>query len=129
MAGVEVHYQDEYDLRGFVKQVLEMEERGEKRCTYCYKVRLEATAKKAVELGIPKFTTTLIVSPYQDIEMINSIGTKMGDQYGVEYIPLDLRHMHDEGHRKAREMGLYMQNYCGCIFSEEERFKKPLLIK
>ena len=127
--GIEVHYIDEYDLRDFLITAITMEKRGEKRCTYCYRVRLEATARKAKELGITKFTTTLIVSPYQDIDLINRMGEDIGQRNGVEYIPLNLTHMHDEGHEKAREMGLYMQNYCGCIFSEEERFKKALIKK
>ena len=127
--GIDVHYVDEYDLRGFVSTALSSEKRGENRCTHCYMTRLDVTAGYAKNKGFQRFATTLIVSPYQDIPLINRIGDDMGGKYGIEYMPLDLRHLHDEGHKKAREMDLYMQNYCGCIFSEEERFKKPLIKK
>ncbi len=124
--GFEVHYRDEYELRDFVRKVLDMEEKGEKRCSHCYEVRLRGTMEKSAEMGISKVATTLIVSPYQDIPLINAVGKELQDECGVEYMPLDLQNYHDEGHRRAREQGYYMQNYCGCIFSEQERFEKPL---
>ncbi|HEQ79030.1 MAG TPA: epoxyqueuosine reductase QueH [Euryarchaeota archaeon] len=124
--GETVHFVDEYDLKGFLKVVLEMEEKGVKRCSHCYSVRLKRTADIALMRGFDAFATTLVVSPYQDILLINEIGESEGNRAGIKYLSADLRHLHDEGHKRAKDMNLYMQGYCGCIFSEEERYKKPL---
>lgn len=92
----------------------------ENRCKdYCYKVRLEQTAKYAKENGYDAFTTTLLVSPYQNHEALQEVAYEMANKYNIEFLYRDFRVGFREGQNKARELGLYMQKYCGCIFSEE----------
>jgi len=91
----------------------------ENRCKeYCYKVRLEQTAKYAKENGYDAFTTTLLVSPYQNHEGLKEVANEMTQKYGIEFLYRDFRVGFREGQNKARELGLYMQKYCGCVFSE-----------
>jgi predicted adenine nucleotide alpha hydrolase (AANH) superfamily ATPase len=71
------------------------------------------------------FTTTLLISPYQNRELLVKTGEELGKQYGVEFLPRDFRPRFREGQQKARDLGLYIQKYCGCVFSEEERYVKP----
>ena len=70
------------------------------------------------------FTSTLFVSPYQNHELMRQICEQMAEKYGVEYLHRDFSPRFREGQDKARELGLYMQNYCGCVFSEEDRYRK-----
>ena len=93
------------------------------RCkNYCYPVRLEQAAKYAKEHGYDAFTTTLLVSPYQNHEALIQVAKTMAEKYGIEFLYRDFRVGFREGQNKARELGLYMQKYCGCIFSEEMRY-------
>ena len=108
-----------YDLRPFVTAVAG---NIDARCGYCYRVRLEETAKYAAENGFDAFTTSLLISPYQNHEMICAIGRAMGEQYGVTFLDRDFRPLFKDGQDYAREHGMYMQKYCGCIFSEEDRY-------
>jgi len=113
-------FEDEYGLQEFTKNV--MNDLNGKCTNYCYKTRLEKTAQYAKENGYDSFSTTLLVSPYQKHEQIAEIGRQMAEKYGVEFLYKDFREGFREGQTKARELGLYMQKYCGCIFSEEERY-------
>ena len=118
--GVEAIFQENYGLREFCKNVI-----GdlENRCTqYCYRVRLEETARYAKEHGFDAITTTLLVSPYQKHEELKKLGEEIANQYHLEFVYRDFRVGFREGQAKARELGLYMQKYCGCIFSEEIRY-------
>ena len=110
---------DDYGLRPFVRAVAE---NIAGRCVKCYEMRFFRTAQYAAEHGFTQFTTTLLVSPYQDRELICAVGKKMGEKYGVEFVPHDFRPRFKEGQEEAREAGLYMQKYCGCVYSEEDRF-------
>lgn len=92
------------------------------RCGLCYRLRLEAACSKARELGFAAFSTTLLVSPYQNHELIRSLGEEIGRAKGVEFIYRDFRPGFRAAQEQAREMGLYMQSYCGCIFSEYDRY-------
>ena len=92
----------------------------ENRCVkYCYRVRLEQTAKYAKENGYDTFSTTLLISPYQNHEALKKIGEEMAEKYGLTFLYRDFRSGFKEGQTEARELGLYMQKYCGCVFSEE----------
>ncbi len=83
------------------------------RCKdYCYRVRLDQTAKYAKENGYDAFTTTLLVSPYQNHEAIIQVANKLAEKYGIEFLYRDFRVGFREGQNKARELGLYMQKYC-----------------
>ncbi len=108
-----------YDLRSFITNVAD---NIDGRCGYCYRVRLEETAKYAAQNGYDSFTTSLLISPYQNFDAICAIGKAMGEQYGVQFLDRDFRPLFQEGQTFAREHGFYMQKYCGCIFSEEDRY-------
>ena len=122
-AGFEVRVLDGYGLRGFVRAVAEDIDR---RCAYCYAVRLGTAAKYAAESGFHAFSSTLLISPYQDHELLRQVGGEMGRKYGVEFLYRDFRPGFRQGQAKARELGLYMQKYCGCVFSEEARYEKQI---
>ena len=113
--------EDDYGLRQFVTNVV-----GDidHRCAFCYTSRLERTAREAAEKGFDSYTTSLLVSPYQNHEAIIEIGTRLGEQYGVRFLPEDFRPYFREGQERARALDIYMPKYCGCIFSEEDRYKK-----
>lgn len=114
---VEAIFQEEYGLDDFCKNVI-----GDlkNRCmNYCYPVRLEQTAKYAKENGYDTFTTTLLVSPYQNHEGICEVAERIAKIYDLKFLYRDFRVGFREGQAKAGELGLYMQKYCGCIFSEE----------
>ena len=110
-----------YDLRPFITAVA-----GDidGRCGYCYRVRMEESARYAAEHGFDSFTTSLLISPYQNHEGICAAGRELGEKYGVEFLPRDFRPLFQAGQERARALGFYMQKYCGCIFSEEDRYKK-----
>ena len=121
---VEIIFEEDYGLREFCKNIISD---IDNRCrNYCYRVRLEQTAKYAKENGYDSFSTTLLVSPYQNHEMLKQVGEELAKKYGIEFIYRDFRIGFREGQAKARELELYMQKYCGCIFSEEERYSKQI---
>lgn len=113
--------QNEYGLRNFITAVYPD---FDNRCGQCYQIRLFETAKYAVENGFDRFTTTLLVSPYQNHELICQTAERAANEYNVRFEYHDFRVGFREGQNKARELGMYMQKYCGCIFSEEDRYKK-----
>ena len=119
--GIELLVRDHYGLREFVRHTIEMDNLAE-RCGFCYGQRLGETARQAKEGGYGAFSTTLLVSPYQNREKIREAGEKAAKEHGVEFFCGDYRASFREGQKLAREGGVYMQKYCGCIFSEEERF-------
>lgn len=122
MLNINLHIKDEYNLEEFIKkQIINLEDRCAR---VCYNIRLEETAKYASKNGFGIYTTTLLVSPYQNREEIIRLGNEFGEKYGVEFIAPMFSDRFWEGQRKARELGIYMQKYCGCIFSEAERYKK-----
>ena len=113
--------ESKYDPQEFFDAVrgLEKEPEGGLRCRECFKLRLEASAKKARELGFEWFTTTLTISPLKNAALLNEIGAEMGEKYGVKWLPSDFKKK--EGYKRSielsREYGLYRQDYCGCVFS------------
>lgn len=113
--------ENEYGLRKFIEGVYP---NWDNRCGYCYTSRLEGTAKYCAENGYDSFTTTLLISPYQNHNLMVEIGNKMAEKYGVEFLYRDFRPLFKEGQDRARDMELYMQKYCGCVFSEEDRYTK-----
>lgn len=100
--------------------ILEKASRG-KRCLYCYRVRLEEVARTATHYGFDAFTTSLLVSPYQGFDLIVRTGREMAEKYNIEFFVEDLRSHYREGIKVSKEMGLYRQKYCGCLFSLVER--------
>ena len=112
---------NDYALRPFVRAVAED---IENRCEKCYEMRLFETAKTAKEQGFDSFTSSLFISPYQNHEMMKSVAERAGGMYGVEFLYRDFREVFKAGQEYAREHCFYMQKYCGCVFSEEERYLK-----
>lgn len=102
-----------------VAKGLEGEKEGGKRCTECFILRLEETAKKAKEIGADYFCTTLTVSPHKNSQLLNELGIKAQEKYGVKFLCSDFKKK--EGYKRSTELsaqlGLYRQNYCGCKYS------------
>jgi len=122
---LKLRLEGEYGLRFFLKEVSsEIDGAAPERCEKCYKTRLEKTASVAADGGFTAFTTSLLISPYQDHDAIKRIGEEAADKYGVDFLYSDFRPLFRESRTAAREKGFYMQKYCGCIFSEEERYAK-----
>ncbi len=117
--GLKLVEEDEYGLDKFVQAVAAD---IPNRCGYCYAVRLAETAKYAAQHGFDAFCTTLTVSPYQNTPLIFETGERVGKLYGVKFAPYDFSPHYHEGQDEARALGLYMQKYCGCVFSEEDRY-------
>ena len=116
---------EDYGLDEFCKNVVSD---IPNRCVnYCYKKRLTETVRYAAKNGYDAFTTTLLVSPYQKHEELKQACEELAKLSGVEFVYRDFRVGFREGQAKARELGLYMQKYCGCIFSEEDRYKKQIM--
>lgn len=106
-----------------VSKGLEEEPEGGQRCVECYGLRLEKTARAAKLLGYNIFATTLTVSPYKDYGTITDIGRYLGSVYGLEYLATDFKK--NKGYQRSielsREYKLYRQNYCGCIYSKNNK--------
>lgn len=110
---IALNINDEYDIRSWQL----FDEKKGNRCEMCYRRRLEATAKFAAENGFTHFTTTLLVSPYQDHEKLKEIGNEMAEKYGVGFYYDDFRDVYRDGQKEAHDMGMYRQKYCGCVLS------------
>lgn len=90
------------------------------RCRACYTVRLGAAAERARRLGAEAFTTTLLISPYQDQEWLGRVGEEAGRRVGVPFLFRDFRPWYRVSIQRSKELRLYRQRYCGCSFSLEE---------
>ena len=95
------------------------------RCAVCYALRFEAAAEMAAKEGFDSFTSSLFISPYQQHELMREVAEQAAFNHGVTFLYRDFRPYFREGQQRARELGFYMQKYCGCVFSEEERYRKP----
>lgn len=109
-----------YGLEDFLKKAVF----AESRCAECYYTRLDKTASEAKRRGADAFSTTLLVSPYQKHELIINICKELEKKYEIDFLYRDFREGFRKGNQKARDIGLYMQKYCGCIYSEKERYLK-----
>ena len=98
--------------------------RIENRCVKCYEFRLYEAARQAKEGGFDSFTSSLFISPYQKHELMREVAERAASEYGVEFLYRDFRPYFRAGQERARELGFYIQKYCGCVFSEEERYLK-----
>ena len=119
--GVKVISRDDYGLRPFVREVA-ADIGG--RCVKCYEMRLFETARAAAEGGFDSFTSSLFISPYQNHELMREVAERAAKEYGVKFLYRDFRPWFREGQAFAREQGFYIQKYCGCVFSEQERYLK-----
>lgn len=121
---VGVIYKDEYPLEEFIRGQVKTMDEGKKRCEFCFEKRLNETAKAAKEKGFNAFTTTLLESKYQPHEQIKSIGEKCAKNYDIEFYYEDFREGWKDSIDISKSLDLYRQKYCGCIFSEMERYMK-----
>jgi hypothetical protein len=118
-ASLEMVMHDDYLLEKFLGAVAAD---PSERCRYCYVSRLEVAAREAAERGFSSYTSTLLYSRYQNHDRIRSEGERLGEEYGVHFLYQDFRIGWQEGIGMSKEMGLYRQQYCGCIYSEKERY-------
>lgn len=102
---------------------LERCKEGGERCFACYELRLRETARRARELHMDFFTTTLTISPLKNAAKLNEIGERLEAEYDIPFLPSDFKKK--DGYKRSielsREYGLYRQDYCGCVFSKQER--------
>ena len=117
---------DNYRLRDFLRRALAAEAVENGRCRMCYTWRLEETARFAAEQGFDAFTSTLFYSIYQQHELMKETAEHFAKLYGVELYYEDFRPGWQEGIDISQELELYRQPYCGCIFSEEERYSRAI---
>ncbi len=120
---IETLYDPDLDLRGFLTKIITSKEN---RCLVCYTIRLDKTAQLASEKGFDCFSTTLLYSIYQNHSTLKSLCKKLQDKYKVEFLYADFTEGWQEGIDLSIEQELYRQKYCGCIFSEQERFDNRL---
>jgi hypothetical protein len=111
--------QEGYDLEGFIQNVVYREK---DRCTYCYHDRLRTTALLAKRGKFDYFSSTLLYSKFQKHDMLKSIGESIGKSIGVPFFYEDFRSGWKEGIDTSKNLGMYRQQYCGCIYSEKERY-------
>jgi predicted adenine nucleotide alpha hydrolase (AANH) superfamily ATPase len=116
---VPLEIDETYDLNTFFNAILTL---GKDRCLACYRLRLERTFEKAVEKHVDAVTTSLLYSKYQRHDAIKVIGEELSTKYKMPFLYKDFREGWKEGQDESRRLGIYRQKYCGCIFSEYERF-------
>ncbi|MDD5355671.1 MAG: epoxyqueuosine reductase QueH [Candidatus Omnitrophica bacterium] len=124
---IKVHY-GEYEEARYADCIKSTQDKP-LRCRNCFKLRLEQTRRFAAENKFDLFTTTLLVSPYQDQGMIKEIGDDISKESAAQFFFSDFRPGFRQVHNKAKELNFYCQNYCGCLFSLEEREKEKKLKK
>ena len=112
-------YNEKYQLEEFLANIAP--DPGN-RCEYCYRTRLLETAQEADKHNFDGFTTTLLYSRYQRHQDIVTYGRQLAEKYGLHFYYEDYRKGWNEGIRISKEMGLYRQQYCGCIYSEKDRY-------
>lgn len=121
LRGLAMDYNREYGLRDFIRKVVFNEET---RCAICYEIRLAAAAEHAKAVGAEAFTSTLLYSRYQKHEIIRQTGERLADQHKIPFYYEDFRQGWQQGIDMSKENNLYRQAYCGCIYSEQERYDK-----
>lgn len=111
---------DEYGIAHFLRLVPWRGRSARERCAGCYRARLEKSAERCREAGLAGFTSTLLASREQDRDLVAEIGREAGKKFGVSFFEGDLRRVLPD---EKMLRGIYKQQYCGCVFSEEERFR------
>jgi predicted adenine nucleotide alpha hydrolase (AANH) superfamily ATPase len=110
---------DGYDMVEYFRLVVGNEA---DRCRYCFRLRLTKTAQVAKQSGFSKFSSTLLISPHQKHEQIKETGDKAAGDTGIEFLYADLRKRFSDSRHITKPMNLYRQQYCGCVYSEWERY-------
>ncbi|PIU43149.1 MAG: hypothetical protein COS97_02570 [Candidatus Nealsonbacteria bacterium CG07_land_8_20_14_0_80_40_10] len=112
-------YQADYDLEGFIQKMVFRES---ERCSYCYHERLRSAALVAKQGQFDYFTSTLLYSKFQQHDLLKSIGESIASSVGIPFFYQDFRVGWKEGIKESKRLELYRQQYCGCIYSEKERY-------
>lgn len=112
---------EQADFPGFLSGLVGAQREGG-RCLFCWRYRLEKVASAAKAGGFDGFTTTLLASSHQDHQALKKLGLKISNKIGVPFIYRDFRINEKAAHARSRGLGLYHQNYCGCLYSEWKRF-------
>lgn len=119
--GLKLIIPKEYNIETFLQNIAFREKN---RCNYCYHDRLLTTARLARKSNFDAFSTTLLYSKFQNHEAIQSIGKSISKQIGIPFVYRDFRTGWKQGIQASKQMKMYRQQYCGCIFSEKERYYK-----
>ncbi|MCK4766980.1 MAG: epoxyqueuosine reductase QueH [Desulfobacula sp.] len=119
--GLKVIYQSDYKIEKFLQSVIFREQ---DRCRYCYYDRLKATALIAKKGKFQAFSTTLLYSKFQNHARIRETGDAVAKKYGLTFFYHDFREGWKFGIEESKKLNLYRQQYCGCIYSEKERYFK-----
>jgi epoxyqueuosine reductase len=117
--GFDLHVHPDYRPEEYFRVVTGDEER---RCSLCYRIRMEKAAAKARELGCEAFSTTLLYSRYQPHDLLQETAEAVARETGVPFYYEDFRIGWARGVQESRRLGMYRQRYCGCLYSERERF-------
>ena len=110
---------DDYEMKKYFNRVVGNE--GQ-RCRYCFQLRLQKTAEAAIELGFKAFTSSLLISPHQKHDLLLEVGNTIAKDMDINYLYTDLRKRYSDSRRITKPLGLYRQQYCGCVYSKWERF-------
>ncbi len=121
LKGLSIMVIPSYDVVKFFQAVAGHE--GE-RCQRCFYLRLKATAETAKKNNFAAFTTTLLISPYQKHQGIKEVGEMVAAETEIPFFYQDLRKYYSESRRRTKELNFYRQQYCGCLYSEWERYSK-----
>lgn len=108
-----------YDFIEYFRRVAGHEE---ERCEHCFELRLASTAEAARKKGFEAFTTTLLISPHQKHDVLKETGEKIAKTQGIEFLYADLRKRYSDSRHITKPLNLYRQQYCGCLYSEWERY-------
>jgi predicted adenine nucleotide alpha hydrolase (AANH) superfamily ATPase len=108
-----------YDIIDYFRQVVGHEAQ---RCQYCFQLRLQKTAETALKMGFDAFSSSLLISPHQKHELLLEIGNKLAQEKGIAFLYADLRKRYSDSRRITKPLNLYRQQYCGCVYSEWERY-------
>jgi predicted adenine nucleotide alpha hydrolase (AANH) superfamily ATPase len=123
-SGCSVEFDTHYGLQEYLRQVVFHEAERCSRCSRCYQMRLTRVAEQAAHNGFDAFTSTLFYSKYQNHSLLIGLGEQLAEEYGIQFYYEDFRRGWQEGIDESIRMGLYRQPYCGCIYSEQERYDK-----
>lgn len=113
-------WSEEYQVREWFRAV---SFREEKRCELCYYLRFSETARYARQGKFDYFTSTVFYSKFQKHELAKEIAEAVAKEYQVEFLYRDFRVGWKQGIEQSLTLGIYRQKYCGCIYSEYERYK------
>jgi len=113
-----------YEMVEFLRKVAGKEA---DRCLYCFDFRLSTTAELCKERGYDAFSSTLLISPHQKHDLLKKVGQRVAEERGIKFLYADLRPYFHRTRQLTQTHNLYRQKYCGCIYSEWERFAKIII--